>query len=177
MSLAVTIETAVHHLSQGHTVRSLSRISAHWSGNWNIMMKRCVWHNATLSYGKNQLMGITENLRITQQSLIKQCHDRFKVLTAVLLKIWVFWGVMLCSWVCGSQHFETAQCPHLQGQAVHENESTVILWNIRNCITNKQHHIPEYLYLKQYQLLSSQHPPLPSTCYLFLARMFSHSSG
>jgi len=42
---------------------------------------------------------------------------RFGTLTVVLLKITVFWGVMLCHWESGPQHFEGSWCLDLQCQA------------------------------------------------------------
>jgi hypothetical protein len=42
---------------------------------------------------------------------------RFGVLTVVLLKIPVFWGVMLCHWESGSQYFEGSWCLDLQCEA------------------------------------------------------------
>jgi len=89
MSLAVTTETIVRHLSQGHTVQSLSGISAHWSGNWNTVMKWCARHKTILNYEKNQFTGITEShlncmavinlnsvVRVTRFS--QQCCYRYK---------------------------------------------------------------------------------------------------
>jgi hypothetical protein len=35
-------------------------------------------------------------------------HVRFEALTAVFLRIQVFWCVMLCYWVSGSEHFSGA---------------------------------------------------------------------
>jgi hypothetical protein len=42
---------------------------------------------------------------------------RFGALTVALLKIPVFWGVMLCHWESGSQYFEGSCCLDLQCQA------------------------------------------------------------
>lgn len=38
----------------------------------------------------------------------------FEVLTAVLLRIHVFWDVMLCHWASGPRHSEASECLHLQ---------------------------------------------------------------
>jgi hypothetical protein len=44
----------------------------------------------------------------------------FQVLTAVLLKVQVFWDVILCQWSSISWHFKGSQCLHLHGQTVLE---------------------------------------------------------
>jgi hypothetical protein len=51
---------------------------------------------------------------------VGQCSDlcivRLKVLAVVLLKVWVFYDVMLCHWVCSFWHSGGAHCLHFQGQ-------------------------------------------------------------
>ena len=92
MNLAVTTETIVRHLSQGHTVQSLSGISAHWSGNWNRVLKWCVRHKATLwivNYEKksvhrnnrkslNYMAVINLNSAVRATRFSQQCCWRFK---------------------------------------------------------------------------------------------------
>jgi hypothetical protein len=63
-------------------------------------------------------------------------------LTAVLLKLQVFWNVTLCCWVSGSGCFEDVKFLHLQGLAVQElldpeDEGTVIFQRTGNYLTNK----------------------------------------
>jgi hypothetical protein len=64
----------------------------------------------------------------------------FEVLTALLVRIPVFCDMVLCH--CVSQHFRGSLCLHLQGLAVQEYDSTVILQNVGKH-TMKQHHVPE----------------------------------
>jgi delta-aminolevulinic acid dehydratase/porphobilinogen synthase len=39
---------------------------------------------------------------------------RFEILTAALLRIRVFWDVMLCRWASHSHCFEATQCLHIK---------------------------------------------------------------
>jgi len=59
----------------------------------------------------------------------------------VLLKIQVFWHVMLYNWASCSQHFQKQYYLHLQGQVVKEDWlanalGTIILWNVWNYSPN-----------------------------------------
>jgi hypothetical protein len=62
---------------------------------------------------------------------------RHKVLTAVLLKIQVFWYMLLCHLVRSYQCFKESQFLHFQSSAVQElldpeDESTAVLQNTVN---------------------------------------------
>ena len=75
------------------------------------------------------------------------------VLTVLLLRIRVFWGVMLCHWLRSSSRFEVLWCLYLWGQVVHS------FWNAWSLKMNtrrffitletphpvKNNHIPEDL--------------------------------
>jgi hypothetical protein len=50
------------------------------------------------------------------------------------MKIWVFWDVTLCCWLCRSQHFKC----------------TMFLWTIRNYLSTTQHHTLEDLDRQQH---------------------------
>jgi hypothetical protein len=41
--------------------------------------------------------------------------------SAVLMRIQVFWSVMLCCWASGSSYFEDGDACHLEGQAVYHS--------------------------------------------------------
>jgi hypothetical protein len=47
------------------------------------------------------------------------CNGRLDVLTKVVLKIYFFWGVMLCRWVNSFQCLEGSWFLHFECQTVH----------------------------------------------------------
>jgi len=50
------------------------------------------------------------------------CCVRFEVLTAVSLKIWVFWDFMLCHWIIGTCCLSGTWSLHMWSQAVEEED-------------------------------------------------------
>jgi hypothetical protein len=74
---------------------------------------------------------IHDNIHSICMYQVKIKTARFEVLTAVLLKIQVFWFVTLCRWASNSGRFERPWCRYLQDQSVQDPEDEDIT-NIRN---------------------------------------------
>jgi hypothetical protein len=75
---------------------------------------------------------------------------RFEVLTAVLLKIQVFWFMTLCRWASNSGRFERPWCRHLKDQAVQDPEDEDIANTETTGTTHPtlQHNMPAGLKLR-----------------------------
>jgi len=83
-----------------------------------------------------EILWLTNICLIISYSVINSNHTRFEVVTVPLLKIQVFWEVILHHWANGSSHFGGFWCLYLWGQAVKTATKSVSSIQFDGC--NKQ---------------------------------------
>ena len=128
-----------HHLSQwqfhhlaGRTCSCQAAASSWWlSSQWTFHLGVSISH----------YLHWTQNLKMTHTEIKPNYADtpRFKVLTAVLLKITVFWNVVLCWWVNSYWCFEriyTVPSPLGSGSQLFDpkDDGTTFLQHVGNSI-------------------------------------------